>query len=266
MSDSRHRRNSYDAVAQLYDAARPPYPEALFDDIEHYAQLDENARVLEVGCGTGQATIPMARRGYAIDAVELGAQLASIARDKLMAYPHAKILCADFETVSLPPETYDLLLSATAFHWIDPAIRFRKARELLKPGGALALFWHRPVLTDLSRPYLEPLQRVYRRVAPALTRDYSPPPQPADLRSEYDELITDSGFFGDLAVYKHYVTMQYSAAEYINLLGTFSDNRALEQRQRGALFASIEKVINAEFGGKIMRETVALLYLARRLQ
>ncbi len=265
MSENRHRRNSYDGIAALYDSARPPYPEALFDDIASYARLHENARLLEVGCGSGQATSPMARRGYAIDAVELGPQMAAIARQKLSAFPKVNIICADFETISLPGETYDLLLSATAFHWIDPAIRFQKARALLKPSAALALFWHRPALTDLGRPYLEPLQSVYERVAPELARNFSPPPRPEEVRTEYGELITASGLFGDLLVRKHYVSMEYSAAAYANLLGTFSDHRSLEARKRERLLTGIETLVNREFGGVIIRETVALLYLARGL-
>lgn len=265
MSEIQQRRNSYDVIAGLYDSARPAYPEALFDDIASYARLDEKARIFEVGCGTGQATLPMAKRGYSIDAVELGARMAAIARGKLAAYPKASIQCADFETVSLPHAAYDLLLSATAFHWINPAMRFHKARDLLKPGAALALFWHRPTLTELSRPYFEALQNVYERVVPELARGFSPPPSPEDLRTEYDQLISDSGFFGDLLVRKHYVSNEYSAAAYINLLSTFSDNRSLEDHKRERLLTGIEAVIKAEFGGKIIRETVALLYLARRL-
>ena len=265
MSENRHRRNSFDGAAGLYDSARPPYPEALFDDIVSYAKLGADSRLLEVGCGTGQATIPMARRGYAIDAVELGAQMAAIARDKLSAFPKVKIIVADFETLSLPRKTYDLLLSATAFHWIDPAIRFQKARDLLQPSGALALFWHRPTLTDLSRPYLEPLQAVYERVAPELARNFSPPPRPEAVRTEYQELITAGGLFGDLLVRKHYVTMEYSAGAYASLLGTFSDHRSMDAGKRERLLAGIEMVVNREFSGKIIRETVALLYLARGL-
>lgn len=265
MSANQRRRNSYDEIARLYDSARPPYPEAVFDDILSYARLPENARILEVGCGTGQATIPMARLGYAIDGVELGARMAAIARQKLTDFPEVNIICADFETIALPGETYDLLLSATAFHWIDPAIRFQKARRLLKPSGALALFWHRPTLTDLGRPYFGQLQSVYKRVAPELARDFAPPPRPEAVRTEYQELITAGGSFGDLLVRKHYVATEYSAADYANLLGTFSDHRSLEAGQRERLLAAVETLINREFNGVITRETVVLLYLALRL-
>ena len=71
MTDS-ERRHLFNQVAELYDSARPGYPGALFDDILSYANLPQNARILEVGCGTGQATLPLARRGYAIDCIEPG--------------------------------------------------------------------------------------------------------------------------------------------------------------------------------------------------
>ena len=76
MTESHLRRQSFDQVAQLYDRARPPYPEALFEDVVNYTALRKDARILEIGCGTGQATLPMARRGFAVDCIELGAQLA----------------------------------------------------------------------------------------------------------------------------------------------------------------------------------------------
>ncbi len=115
MIDS-ERRHLFNQVAQLYDAARPGYPGALFDDILSYANLPQNARILEVGCGTGQATLPLARRGYAIDCIEPGPALAAIARDKLAAYPAVNVICADFESFASAPSSYHLLLSATAFH------------------------------------------------------------------------------------------------------------------------------------------------------
>ena len=109
-------RDSFDKVALLYDKARPSYPDALFEDILAYSNLPDTSRILAVGCGTGQATLPLARRGYTIDCIELGPQLAALAGDKLKDFPQVKVTCANFETISLPSSSYDLLLSATAFH------------------------------------------------------------------------------------------------------------------------------------------------------
>ena len=223
MTKLHQRRNPHDEVATLYERARPLYPDALFDDIIAYAKLSPGAKILEVGCGSGQATLPMARRGFAIDCIELGADMAALAREKLLAFPSVNVVCDNFETVSRPSAHYDLLLSATAFHWINPAIRFKRAHHFLKPGGSLALFWHRPVQTEISRQFLDPLQLIYKRICPELTENHRTPPAPDDLRTEYSETIIGSGYFRDLKKLRHYQATDYSAETYINLLGTFSD-------------------------------------------
>ena len=264
MTETEPRRKSYNRIAALYDSVRPGYPAALFNDILAYADVPDVPRILEVGCGTGQATRPLAQRGCAIDCIEPGPELAAIARDNLAAYPAVRIFCSDFESYDPAAAGYDILLSATAFHWVAPEIRFRKARAILKPGGALALFWHRPVETHVSRQFNCALQHVYAREAPALAGDYENPPPPDGVKTEYEDLIPGSGCFKDLAILKHYVAKSYSAAKYVNLMRTWSDHLALEAGQLTRLCAGVEALIQTEFAGEIVRETVALLYLARR--
>ena len=264
MTEHQSPRHSYDEIAQLYDRARPGYPAALFDDIVAYANLIADARILEIGCGTGQATLPLARRGYALDCIELGAELAHVATVNLASFPKVQIVQADFDAVTLESARYQLVVSATAFHWLDPATRFNKVHQLLKTRGALALFWHRPVVTAASRAVVEALQQVYRDIAPELTRRFQPPPHPDQVTTEYAELIPASGLFDDLKTHRHYTATKYSATAYSDLLNTFSDHRALEPTQRQRLIRAIEDVIHSKFSGEITRETVALLYLARR--
>lgn len=254
----------HNQVAHRYHRARPGYPGALFDDIIAYANLSADSRILEVGCGAGQATLPLARRGYNIDCVEPGAQMAAIARANLAPFAQVNIACTDFERFSAPPASYNLLLSATAFHWIDPRIRFRKARDLLIPGGSLALFWHRPVQTEASRDFVNAVQSIYRTHAPELTDNFKTPPSPDQASTEYEDLIPASGYFADLEIHKHYVATGYSAAAYIDLLATFSDHQSLDASKRHRLLAAIEALIDDSFAGSVVRETVALLYLARR--
>lgn len=254
----------HDQVAQLYDRARPGYPAALFDDIIAYAELAADARILEVGCGTGQATLPLAQRGYAIDCVEPGAQMAAIARANLSHFPAVTLSLTDFERFSRPPASYDLLFSATAFHWVDPKVRFRKAREALKSLGTLALFWHRPVQTEASREFIDAVQQVYQTVAPELASDYVMPPGPDRATTEYEDLIPASGCFSELEIRQRYLATTYSARAYVDLLATFSDHQKLEASKRHRLLSDIENLIANQFAGSVIRETVVLLYLARR--
>src|SRR4051812_4997557 len=90
-------RTTFEQVPELYDRARPAYPEELFDDLGALAGLREGARLLEIGCGTGQATLPLARRGYSVVCVELGAGLAAVAQRKLAQFPQVEVVNANFE-------------------------------------------------------------------------------------------------------------------------------------------------------------------------
>ncbi|MDQ4126690.1 MAG: class I SAM-dependent methyltransferase, partial [Actinomycetota bacterium] len=142
MSDKRlELRTSFDGAAMLYDEVRPGYPEALFDDVVSLSGIPSGGRILEIGCGTGQATVPLARRGYPIMCVELGENLAAVARRNLAAYPRVEVQTGDFEEWPLEAGTFDLAVSATAFHWLDPTVAYRKVARALKTGGAIALFW-----------------------------------------------------------------------------------------------------------------------------
>src|ERR671931_489519 len=137
-ADHERLRATFDQAADLYDRARPGYPPALFDDLAELAGVGPGCRVLEIGPGTGQATVPLAERGCQIVAVELGADLAAVARRNLASFPQVQVVTAAFEDWPLPAEPFDVVLAATAFHWIDPRVRVAKAADALRPGGALA--------------------------------------------------------------------------------------------------------------------------------
>jgi SAM-dependent methyltransferase len=175
-ADPGRLRSTFDAVATLYDQARPGYPERLFDDLASLSGTEPGAKVLEIGCGTAQATVPLVRRGYHVLCVELGANLATIALGKLADYPQeAWVLASPFEDWPLEEETFELVVSATAFHWVDPAIRYRKSAQALRPTGSLALIWNRPYPQGSSEGSPEALEDVHRHEAPELATERRPP-------------------------------------------------------------------------------------------
>src|SRR5262249_33479076 len=116
---------------------RETYPDALVDAACHRGRLTSGSRVLEIGCGTGQLTRALAERGLVVDAVDTGAQLIERARSRVGAGVEYHL--GRFEDIELPEGAYDAVFSATAFHWIDPAVGWNKVASLLRPGGMLGL-------------------------------------------------------------------------------------------------------------------------------
>ena len=119
-------RAIFDEDAELYDRARPGYPDALFDDLFALAGIGAGSRVLEIGCGTGQATVALAERGCAVVAVELGANLAASRHETWPGIRTRRWSSSAFEDWPLPDAPFDAVVAFTAFHWVDHGRRVEK--------------------------------------------------------------------------------------------------------------------------------------------
>src|SRR5215472_11464120 len=128
-------RIGFDRAAEDYQRTRPVCPSQLFDDLIQLAGLNVGDRVVEIGCGTGQATVPLAERGLAVTAVELGPELAAIARRRLMAFPAAEVVTCSFEDWQPPDAAFDAVVAFNSLHWIDPELRYSKTYGLLRSGA-----------------------------------------------------------------------------------------------------------------------------------
>lgn len=136
----RTRARSFDGAATLYGQHRPGYPEALYDAVEELAgRRFAGARVADVGAGTGIGTAPMRARGAEVVAVEPGDGMAAEFR---RTRPGIPIVRGDGDRLPLAGAAFDFLTYAQAWHWTDPARSVPEARRVLKPGGALALWWN----------------------------------------------------------------------------------------------------------------------------
>lgn len=132
MPDPRH----FDAHAEVYDRARPPYPAVLWTRLGALALLRPGIRVVELGAGTGQATGPMLRAGASVTAIEPGAALAERLRER---WPTATVQLGTAESVPLPQAAFDLAVAATAVHWFDLKAVLPKLHHALVPGGHFAV-------------------------------------------------------------------------------------------------------------------------------
>jgi len=264
MHEKTEQRSTFDCDAPLYEKARPGYPHELFEEIIKFSKISDDGRILEIGCGTGQATLPFAERGYFIHCIELGANLAAVAKRNLRNYPKAEVSVGSFEEYPLEENSFDLAISGTAFHWIDPNIGYRKVAAALRPTGTLALFWNKPVQTEVSAQMVQSLQRVYARLAPEMAKGFPGLVHPDALPTPVKDEIERSHLFDDVTVHKYRWEAEYSAKAYVELLSTYSDHIALGKVKRTKLFHGIEDLIETRFGGRIVKEQVSILYLAHR--
>jgi CubicO group peptidase (beta-lactamase class C family)/ubiquinone/menaquinone biosynthesis C-methylase UbiE len=254
-------RRTFDTTANLYDSARPDYPEQLFDDLIRLAGLERGARLLEIGCATGKATRPLLERGFTVVCLELGGELAEAARRNLAGLP-AEIHVAPFETWEHQPEAFDLVYAATAWHWVDPAVRYRKAHRLLRPGGHLA-FWSalHAFPTDFDSFFTD-IQQVYDAIGESHEGEW-PPAAPEQIPDDSAELEA-SGLFEDVNVRRYVWETHYTAEDYIALLNTFSGHIAMEAAKRERLYKEIRRQIDRRPDPRVRRHWHAILHVARR--
>ena len=257
----RERGTVFGEVAELYDRARPGYPTALVDEVLAFAP--ESHRVLEVGAGTGKATVAFGERGLEIVALEPSVEMAAVARRNCSRFPNVTVTVAKFEDWPPEPEGFQLVVSAQAWHWVDADVRYSKAREVLSRDGVLALFWNRPLWEDSAMRLS--LDDVYERCAPELkAREPGFPglKEPA-VDEERAAEIESSGFFGPVNRHSFRWSKRYATQDWLALLQTQSDHRMLPTAQRADLLAALAEVINLA-GGSITMNYVTRLHLAPR--
>ncbi|MFK3982814.1 class I SAM-dependent methyltransferase [Micromonospora sp. NPDC050397] len=260
-ADRLELRETFNRVAERYDRIRPTYPAPLFDDLAG-AGATPGSRVLEIGCGTGQATIPLAERGYRLLAVELGPELAAVARRNLARFGDSvQVVTGAFERWPLPDEPFDVVFSATAFHWIDPEVRMAKSADALRPGGLLATVTTHHVLGGTVGFFAE-MQEYYERFDPA-----TPPGlrlRPADEIPRDDAEVSESSRFGPATFHRHEFEVSYSTAEYLDLLLTYSNHLALPEADRKGLLDGIAGLIDDRYDGRVVKRYLNELRLTTR--
>lgn len=256
------RARTFEEIADLYDQGRREPPGWLFDTLFAESQIKERtAHVLEIGCGTGKSTLPVARRGARVLALEMGASLARIAQQRLAGFPGVEVRCTRFEDWKPSPQ-FDLVIAVTAWHWFDPAVRFERAAAALKPRGVLAFTETEHVFPPGFDPFFEQIQDSYEATGVGRL-PWPPPPIEAIPDSQAD--IEQSGLFDDVRVIRRVWTEEFTADEHVALMRTASDHRLMEPARRERLFSEMKRLIEARPGARIVKHNLTLLHLARRL-
>jgi SAM-dependent methyltransferase len=258
-------RTTFEEVPDLYDRARPTYPDELFVDLAELAQLPEHARIVEIGPGTGKATVALARRGYRVTGVELGQGLAAVARRNLALFPDAEVVEANFETWQPAEAAFDAVVAFTAFHWIGAEARYARPAALLRPGGALAVAATQHVLLPGGDEFFLDVHEDYVDLQPESPHTHHGPPRPPDEIDGSTEEIAASGLFRNVAERRYLWDVVYDADEYLAVLATYSSHRAMEPDALDELFRRIRRRVEARPGGTVRKTYLALLNVAERL-
>ena len=248
MADT-HLKTTFNTAATLYEDIRPGYPEELIRDVVDISGINNHSRILEVGCGTGKATRPFAERGYELVCLDIGADLIAVAKEKLREFPNVSFVEQAFEAWK-PEGKFDLIISATAFHWIDPKVRYLKASEVLGSNGFLAVFSNQHVRKNEG--FFAESQSLYDRYYFPLTID-RPPTHATDMPG--------------VEVFENPIkriypwTETYSSEQYIKLLGTYSGHIALSDENRHRLFEGIVNLIETKYNGQVTKHYETVLDL-----
>lgn len=257
--DWRKDSASFDTVADLYDACRPGYPQELIESVISLTGIPAGGKILEIGSGTGKATLLFAKRGYEILCIEPGKNLAALAARNLKDYRGVTFEITRFEDWQEKAAGFELVVSAQAFHWVPKEIGYKKAAHALKSEGYLALFWN--MYPGFQGQLRDELDEIYRGVFPSLSTPLNANKE--TIQNRINE-IGESGCFGRVIVRRFRWSMRYNTEQYIGLLNTHSDHLRLPDETRCLLFKNIAALIDRH-GGSIQRPYLSVLYVARKM-
>lgn len=240
MADDPARAVIFGRDAAGYEDARPSYPEAA---VAHVESLVTARDVVEVGAGTGKATVAFARDGRRLVCLEPSPQMAELLAEKDL--PGVEVVVSTFEQWDGPADALDLIVAAQAWHWVDRERGFSKALRLLRPGGCLALMWNIPM--DRYGRHAES----YQRWAPQLLAERDERIQRRDDHDWTADMAT-AGFV-DTARFTHHWSQELTAAGYRSLYATYSDHMMLEEPNRTRLLDELAATVDG-WGGSALVE------------
>jgi SAM-dependent methyltransferase len=234
----RQRAEAFGDDPRRYDRARPSYPVQLVDDLLAGAPKT----ILDVGCGTGIASRLFEGHGRAVLGVEPDPRMAAVARDRGL-----EVEIGRFEDWDRAGRRFDVLVSAQAWHWVEPAVGAAKAGEVLEAGGRLGVFWNHTVHDRGIRAIF---REVYGRHAPDLLEGGSVvlgTVRPVTTVDPDADALRHVGAFADVERRTYRWSRTYTVQSWLDELPTHSDHRFLAPTVREALFDDLARSL-ARYG------------------
>lgn len=256
-------RGAFGSDPANYHAVRPPYPEAVWSALRERAGLRVGIDILEIGAGTGLATGPLlAHEPSRLVAVEPDPRLAVFLRSE-QRDPRLEVIEATFEDAALPADAFDLVASGTAFHWLDAVPALTRIRGLLRPGGAVALFWNGYGDSDRVDLFHEATVHLFAGSRPSPASGTGKVPHAEGAAGRLKD-FRDAGYAADEPQFVRQ-ELFYDPPGVRALYATYSNVTALPLDMRERLLDGLMRVAEVEFGGRVMRSLITAIYTARPL-
>ena len=258
----------FNEVPELYDRVRPTYPDDLFADLVAITGMDGGSSVLEVGCGTGQETRSLAELGCSMTAVEPGEGMAALARQRLATFRNVEVETSTFEEWDDRGRRFHVLVAASAWHWVDPSIGWRRAHDVLHPGGWMALLGNVVVRRPGEPEVYAETADLHERFSPG-NPDWDHPPLEDEVRttSEGWGLVKDpGGLFGPTIVRWYPAVQWFDGDGFADLLRSTSPYRRLDGDVREPLLDAIAERIRTRMGDRASRRYLSVIRVGQRAE
>lgn len=259
--DLEQRKNWYSPAAEAYNKARPRYPQELIQQVVEIAQLTNESKILELGCGPGTVTVSFAQLGYSMICLEPNPDFFRLAQHNCQPYLNVEIQNTSFEEWTPEAFKFDAVLAASSFHWISPEIGYPKAANVLKENGHLILLWNKEL--QPSYEVYQRLSEIYQTHAPSLDR-YEDKATQEDILQKLGSMALDSGKFTNIISGQITSEVTYTVDEYLTLLNTYSPYIKLDPQTRESLFASLRQRIEDEFGGSLQLSYISAYHITEK--
>ncbi|GAA2332529.1 class I SAM-dependent methyltransferase [Streptomyces kunmingensis] len=257
----------FNEVAELYDRVRPGYPDELFADLVAVTGTDKDASVLEVGCGTGQATRSLAALGCTVTAVEPGADMAVLARRRLASFRDVDVERSTFEEWDDRGRRFEVLVAASSWHWVDPSTGWQRAHDVLRPHGWMALLGHVVVRRPGEPEVYAETADLHEQFCPG-NPDWGHPPLEDEVRAS-DEgwgVVDGPGALFGPTIVRWYPTVQWFDGDgFADHLRSLSPYRRLERDVREPLLDAIAERIRTRMGDRASRRYLSVLRVGQRV-
>lgn len=258
--DREFGRRAFGLDPRGYHAARPEYPDWVFEILCDRCGLARDTATFEIGAGTGIATRRLLELGAnPLIAIEPDDRLATFLHETIPVKAPA-VSISTFEDAVLHEASFDLGVSATAFHWLDEGPALTKVATLLRPGGWWAMFWNEFGDPNRSDPFHEATKTLLAGpMSPSAGNGQRSFALDADARLA---ALEHTGSFENLEHRTSEWSLSLDPDQTVALYATYSNINIREDR--GVVLAELYRIAHDEFHGRVTRNMVTSLYIAQR--